>query len=100
MLKDFINSFKVNTAGLSGRKLTAFNIVIQIDLLHLSYYYSLYKKQSWAAVIFTEVLIIDFCAVAILLGLVTFQQITEFKNGISKSTTTTETTETKVESGV
>ena len=67
--------------GFSGRKMTAFTITGLTVILHFIYFYAVYKEQTWATAIFGEVLIIDFFAVGFFMGLVTVQNVLDFKNG-------------------
>jgi len=77
MLLTFDNSKE----GHSKRAWTAFIIMFCIFVGHLLYYWHCYKKEDFS--IFTYVLIIDYIALGFFLGLITFQNILEFKNGNS-----------------
>lgn len=79
---NIVNSFKNNRDGFSGRKLTAFSLIVCIYWVHYKY-----VNHDNA----TEVLIIDLCGVLISLGIVTAQNLIEFKNG--KANTDTNTTQ-------
>lgn len=72
VVKNILDSFKNNKSGYAARKLSAFAIMICIIYCH-------YKYVDAKNVI--EVLIIDFSALFLLLGLVTAQNIIELKNG-------------------
>jgi hypothetical protein len=63
----------------SARKLTAWAIVFCVVIGHGFYYYHCYKKEDFS--IFDKILIIDYIAAGFFLGLITVQQIVEFKNG-------------------
>lgn len=58
--------------GFSGRKLTALTTMALVVFIHLKY---ISKENA------IEALMIDCGFILILLGIVTMQQITEFKNG-------------------
>lgn len=93
--QNIISSFKANAEGLSGRKLTAFVIVVMVVCLHAMFIYALQQNQVWAHGCFIELVIIDFISSAFFLGLVTVQQIIELKNGnVIKSSTVIEKSET------
>lgn len=79
---NLVNSFKNSRDGFSGRKLTAFSLIVCIYWVHYKY-----VNHDNA----TEVLIIDLCGVLISLGIVTAQNIIELKNG--KTNTDTNITE-------
>jgi len=78
IFKDIYNSFK-NKADhkLSARKLTSFTFVTMAFYLHYAH-----VNDSNAV----EVLIVDVSVVLILLGIVTVQNIIDFKNGNSEKT--------------
>ena len=67
-----LSSFDNETKGFSGRKLTAFWLVIVVTWLHYNYV----DKSIVVDVIQTDLVFIAVC-----LGLVTVQQIVDFKNG-------------------
>lgn len=69
-LKSFYNKFE---EGMSARKLTAFTLMACIVYGHLRFV---------DVTVIVEVLIIDLSAVALLLGIVTVQNLIEFKTGI------------------
>ena len=69
----------------SARKLTALVIMICIVAGHGFYYKHCYVKEDFT--IYTYVLIIDYCAVAFFLGIVTAEQIIKLKNGSKEDTT-------------
>lgn len=98
-IKDYIlNSFNTAPGGASGRKLTAFALTGCVVSLHLIYFYYLLKVRNFS--LFTSVLIIDLVAIGFFMGLVTAQNIVQFKNGgiikesskIESTTVQTETT--------
>lgn len=63
----------------SARKLTAFVIMLCVIAGHVIYYKHCFTKEDFA--LFDTILIIDYIAVAFFLGIVTIQQVIEFKNG-------------------
>ena len=63
----------------SARKLTALVIMVAVIVGHGFYYKHCYVKEDFS--IYTYVLIIDYCAVAFFLGIVTAEQIIKLKNG-------------------
>jgi len=63
----------------SARKLTAITIMSCIVLGHFVYYKHCSDKEDFS--IYHFVLIIDYIALGFFLGLITFQQIINFKNG-------------------
>ncbi len=69
----------ITTWAFSARKLTALAIMICVLVGHGIYYKHCYTKEDFA--IFDVILIIDYIAIAFFLGLVTVQQIVEFKTG-------------------
>jgi asparagine N-glycosylation enzyme membrane subunit Stt3 len=73
IIDNLLNSFKSNKSGWSARKLTSFVIVVfGVIYGHIKYI----EKQN-----FIEVLSIDYLMILLLLGLVTFSQINELRNG-------------------
>lgn len=72
VLKDLWASFNNHEKGASARKLTAFALMVLIAYIH-------YTQLSITNAV--EFLIIDLCGVFLSLGLVTFAQIIELKNG-------------------
>ena len=77
IIKDIWASFNNHEKGASARKLTAFALIVMIVYIH-------YKQLSADNAI--EFLIIDLCGVFLSLGLVTFAQIIELKNGTNNGT--------------
>lgn len=75
MIKDLLNSFKNNTAGYSGRKLSAFVGVLT------GIYLTIFKLPLANQI---EGLIIWLAFSLLCLGIVTVQNIIEFKNGSNK----------------
>lgn len=71
-------SFDNSNTGFSARKTTAFAVICLITYCHLRF---VDKTNS------VEVIIID-SLLLLLFGLVTFQQVIEFKNGSKTSTKT------------
>lgn len=77
LIQNIINSFKKGESGLSARKCTAFVLTCLIVYLNI------YHVDSTNVI---YVLIIDSLLLLLLLGLVTFQQVIEFKDGIKPPT--------------
>ena len=69
----------------SARKLTAFVIVVCVLVGHGIYYKHCFAKEDFA--LFDTILIIDYIAVAFFLGIITIQQVIEFKNGKKNEST-------------
>jgi hypothetical protein len=69
----------ITSWAFSARKLTALAIMICVLTGHGIYYKHCYTKEDFS--MFDVILIIDYIAIAFFLGLVTIQQIIEFKNG-------------------
>lgn len=65
----------------SGRKLTALSIIISVLIGHGIYYKHCFTKEDFS--IYTTVLAIDYIAAGFFLGIITFQQVINFKNGNS-----------------
>lgn len=76
LISKILASFNTYEKGFSARKLTAFALMNLIVYIH-------YKQLSQDNA--TEFLIIDLCGVFLSLGLVTFAQIIELKNGKTNS---------------
>ena len=72
IINDIWASFNNHELGASARKLTAFALMVCIAFIH---YKQLNENNA------TEFLIIDLCGVFLALGLVTFSQLIELKNG-------------------
>lgn len=68
----------------SARKLTALVIMVAVIVGHGFYYKHCYIKEDFS--IYTYVLMIDYCAVAFFLGIVTAEQIIKLKNGKEEET--------------
>ena len=80
VLSGLYGSFNnVKNEGFSGRKLTAFTFVLCIVYIH----YIWGKNNSFTV----EVLICDIVGAAFFLGLVSFTQILELKNGRAPNNT-------------
>jgi hypothetical protein len=75
----------------SARKLTAFVIVVCILVGHGIYYKHCFTKEDFA--LFDTILIIDYIAVAFFLGIITIQQVIEFKNGKKNESTNNHTSD-------
>jgi hypothetical protein len=72
IINNLIGSFDtVKENGFSARKLSAFALMVCIAFVHLKWV----NHENVA-----EVLIIDLCGVLILLGLVTAQNVLDYKN--------------------
>lgn len=87
-VKNVLDSFKNNNLGYSGRKLSALAGVltgITITMYKLPIEAQLHALYAW--LLFA----------LLLMGVVTFQNILEFKNGKNTSTKETTTTETTTE---
>ena len=69
----------------SARKLTAFVIVVCVLVGHGIYYKHCFTKEDFS--LFDTILIIDYIAVAFFLGIITIQQVIEFKNGKKNEST-------------
>lgn len=63
----------------SARKLTAMAIIICAVIGHGFYYKHCYTKEDFS--IYTYVLIIDYCAAAFFLGIVTAEQLIKLRAG-------------------
>lgn len=89
------SAFDTHSAGASARKLSAFWIIMLITALHLSYFRYQYTKDGEYKLLI-EILIIDYCFVALALGLTTIETIMKLKNGnTQRETLTIETTKTQ-----
>lgn len=93
-IKYIVSSIDNHTDGASGRKLTAMWIIV-IIITPADIYYTFFLKQQPD---FITWLIIHFSVVLLLLGLVTFQQLLEFKTGKVTTETITAKKEEKIES--
>ncbi len=71
-ISDIYHSFFNNKSGMSARKLTAFSLITCVFYLHYKY------VDTTNAFDF---LVADLCAIMLLLGIVTAQNIIELKNG-------------------
>ena len=69
----------------SARKLTAFVIVVCVLVGHGIYYKHCFTQEDFS--LFDTILIIDYIAVAFFLGIITIQQVIEFKNGKKNEST-------------
>jgi hypothetical protein len=82
----FIGSFdNITKWAFSARKLTAFTIISCIVAGHFVYYKHCLLTEDFS--IYTTVLAIDYIASGFFLGIITFQQILQFKNGSSSQQT-------------
>lgn len=72
IINDLWASFNNHELGASARKLTAFALMILVVYIHLKY-----VDVSNCI----DALIIDLCGVSLMLGLVTFSQLINLKNG-------------------
>ena len=85
-MKDFfkrlVNSLdNISKDAFSARKLTAFAIMASVLIGHGIYYKHCFTKEDFS--IYTTVLAIDYIAAGFFLGIITFQQVINFKNGNS-----------------
>lgn len=78
-IQRLVNSLDNSTSGFSARKLTAFIIISCVVIGHFVYYKHCLQKEDFS--IYTTVLAIDYIAAGFFLGLITFQQILQLKNG-------------------
>jgi hypothetical protein len=72
ILENIINSFSNSKQGFSARKLTAFSFVIMAIYLHIKHVNNDNAVQA---------LIVDACVILICLGIITAQNIIQFKHG-------------------
>ena len=86
---NIIASLHTDKGGFSGRKLTALAIIIMDYQVHKEWVDYAHSKQDFA--LLGEILMIDYCMVAICLGLVTMEAITKFKNGYKNEKATADT---------
>lgn len=81
-IQRLVNSLdNISKDAFSARKLTAFAIMASILIGHGIYYKHCFTKEDFS--IYTTVLAIDYIAAGFFLGIITFQQIINFKNGDS-----------------
>jgi hypothetical protein len=78
-IKNLVDSLHNERSGFSGRKLTALAIIIMFGSSHESWLESARATGNYS--LFQEILIIDFCMIAICLGLITMESIIKLKNG-------------------
>jgi len=71
-IQDLIDSFYNTKAGMSGRKLTAFALILMMYHVHMNH------VDNTNAV---DVLWVDAILVLLLLGIITVQNLIELKNG-------------------
>jgi hypothetical protein len=71
IIKNLLGSFDNVKGGFSARKLTAFAFVIMSAFIHLRYVNEINA---------IEALIVDVCCVLVALGIITAQNIVDFKN--------------------
>ncbi len=105
LIKFFADSFRNDKAGGSARKLTAFTLIGLLVGAYVFWYRALYFSVSvtdkltitpnWATSIFIEVVGIALVGAAFFLGMITYQNLLEFKNGRSSETKITEIRETE-----
>lgn len=93
-IRYILSSIDNHTDGASGRKLTAMWIIVLI-ITPADLYYTFYLKQQPD---FITWLVIHFSVVLLLLGLITVQQLLEFKSGRVTTETITAKKEEKTES--
>ena len=67
-----INSFDNENSGFSARKLTAFSLMVCVAYIH-------YKFIDTSTAINAQ--IVDLCAILVLLGIITIEQVIKLKNG-------------------
>ena len=72
IINDLWASFNNHELGVSARKATAFALMVLVAYIH-------FKYIDLSNCI--EALIIDLCGVSLMLGLVTFSQLINLKNG-------------------
>lgn len=84
-IQRLVNSLDNISQGFSARKLTAFAIMASVLIGHGFYYKHCFTKEDFS--IYTTVLAIDYIAAGFFLGIITFQQIINFKNGNNSSGT-------------
>lgn len=81
--KNFIQklllTFDNSKEGHSARKWTSFIIIGCVVVGHAIYFKHCYTKEDFS--LFDTILIIDYVACGFFLGLITFQNIVELKNG-------------------
>lgn len=85
LIDNLLDSFNNSNAGWSARKLTAFTMTALATGAIFIWYYELILDAVWATSIYTQILIILLVAAAFFLGLITFTQILELKNGNAPS---------------
>lgn len=68
--------------GFSARKLTSIVVMCCIVLIHASWLKHAFLREDYEYII--EILVIDSTFVLLLLGIVTMEQITRFKEGTQK----------------
>ena len=91
-ITEWLKSYDTTNDGWSGRKLTAFAMVILIGWLHYKIVIPTDTKQCVDFAIIKEVIATDEIFVCVLLGLVTFQQLLSLKGSLPiGNTTSTET---------
>ena len=73
-----------NDSGFSARKLTSLMTMILITMVHISWLKHAFINEDFEYL--TEVLIIDELFVLLLLGIITLEQISKFKNGNNNKT--------------
>lgn len=79
ILSDIWGSFNNKEEGVSARKLTAFWIIVIHTIGNVRYIYHSTHEQFLN--LFIEWCIVNLCAIAFFLGLVTFDQIIKFRTG-------------------
>jgi len=78
IIKNLFASLDNHSKGYSGRKLSALGVMLTVLIGHFIYYKHCFSKEDFA--IFSAVLIIDYCAIAFFLGLVTAEQLIKLKS--------------------
>lgn len=85
ILSDLWGSFNNKEEGVSARKLTAFWIIVIYTIGNVRYIYHSNPEQFLG--LFIEWCIINLCAIAFFLGLITFDQIIKFRMGKNENKT-------------
>jgi hypothetical protein len=91
LIDNILGTFTNVPGSGSARKWTAFNFVAQIDLIHLvTICYVIWgkdiEKVKLAFSLMETLFFVDCAMVLLMLSIVTFQQISEFKNGKKEET--------------
>ncbi len=96
LFSDLYQSFFNNKEGFSGRKLTGVSFFVLIAIGDIIFYY---KPDPVFQSLYVEVKLINVGGLLLCLGLVTFANLLEFKNGmkVEKTVETTTSSTTKSE---